>query len=270
MLIVCLLSFALMAADLYWPAMDHYRGYLRLAVTPVEWLVDAPTRVWGTADKLLADRGELQAENDRLRADMLMLARKLQRLEALSNENAYLRSLLNASQTLDDRVIMAELIGVNPDPFLHQITINKGLRDSVYLGQPVLDAGGVMGQVMEVGPYTARVLLITDTQHAVPVQVVRSGFRTLLLGNGDPRELTLDNVPDTADIEVGDLLVSSGLGQRFPSGYPVGRITEIEHDPGRPFALVKAEPTARLSTSRHVLLVFRQGQEYPSEVGGGR
>ncbi len=252
-----------MAADLYWPSMGRYRGYLTLAVTPVQWFVDAPNRLLASVDETLGDRQTLQQENHKLQADLLIVARKLQRLESLTTENAYLRQLLSASEKVDERVELAELIGVNPNPFIHQIIINKGIRNQVYLGQPVLDAEGVMGQVVEVGPYTSRVLMITDVRHAIPVQVNRSGFRSLLQGQGSSQELLLDHVPDTADIEVGDTLISSGLGQRFPTGYPVAVVTEIQHDPGRPFALVKARPTARLDKSRQLLVVFRLEPEYP-------
>lgn len=257
-----LLSLSLMAVDLYWPQMGKYRGYLTLAVTPVQWIVDLPNRLIAVMDASLENRGDLIDENEKQQADLLILARRLQRLEALQVENTYLRNLLHASKKIDERVELAELIGVNPNPFIHQIIINKGLQDQVYLGQPVLDADGVMGQVVEVGPYTSRVLLITDTQHAIPVEVNRSGFRSVLLGNGSSQELLLDHVPDTADIRVGDMLISSGLGQRFPTGYPVAEVTAIEHDPGRPFATVKAKPTARLDKSRHLLVAFRLEPQY--------
>ncbi len=248
--------------DLYWPAMGKYRGYLSLAVTPVQWIVDAPNRMLAVMDRSLEQRDDLAEQNEKLQADLLILARRLQRVEALQVENAYLRNLLHASEKIDERVELAELIGVNPNPFIHQIIINKGLQNQVYLGQPVLDADGVMGQVVEVGPYTSRVLLITDSQHAMPVEVNRSGYRSILLGKGSSDELLLNHVPDTADIQVGDHLVSSGLGQRFPTGYPVAVVTAIEHDPGRPFAIVKAKPTARLDTSRHLLVAFRLEPQY--------
>ncbi|MCW8884490.1 MAG: rod shape-determining protein MreC, partial [Motiliproteus sp.] len=214
-----------MLADLRWPSMGQYRGYLTLAVTPIQWFVDAPNRFLASMDESLEDRETLQQQNQKLQADLLILARKLQRMEALTTENGYLRGLLNAAEKIDERVELAELIGVNPNPFIHQIIINKGLQNQVYLGQPVLDADGVMGQVVEVGPYTSRVLMITDSQHAVPVQVNRSGFRSLLLGKGSLSEMVLDHVPDTADIKVGDMLISSGLAQRFPTGYPVAVVT---------------------------------------------
>ena len=151
---------------------------------------------------------------------------------------------------------MAELIGMDPNPFTHRIIINKGERDGVVLGQPVLDARGLMGQVVELMPYTSRVLLLTDTTHSIPVQVNRNGLRAIASGTGNPERLELRHVADTADIKEGDLLVSSGLGQRFPAGYPVATVKEVIHDSGQPFAIVRAVPTAALNRSRYLLLVF--------------
>jgi rod shape-determining protein MreC len=151
---------------------------------------------------------------------------------------------------------VAELIGVDPIPFTHRILINKGERDGVFLGQPVLDARGLMGQVVELMPYTSRVLLLTDTTHSIPVQVNRNGLRAIASGTGNPERLELRHVADTADIKEGDLLVSSGMGQRFPAGYPVATVNEVIHDSGQPFAIVRAIPTAALNRSRYMLLVF--------------
>jgi rod shape-determining protein MreC len=136
------------------------------------------------------------------------------------------------------------------------LLIDKGEKDGVFLGQPVLDARGLMGQVVEVMPYSARVLLLTDTTHSIPVQVNRNGLRAIASGTGNPERLELRHVADTADIKEGDLLISSGLGQRFPAGYPVATVKEVIHDTGQPFAIIRAEPTSALNRSRYVLLVF--------------
>ena len=167
-----------------------------------------------------------------------------------------LRELLNSSALVNEKVEVAELIGMDPNPFTHRIIINKGERDGVFLGQPVLDARGLMGQVVELMPYTSRVLLLTDTTHSIPVQVNRNGLRAIASGTGNPERLELRHVADTADIKEGDLLVSSGLGQRFPAGYPVATVKEVIHDSGQPFAIVRAVPTAALNRSRYLLLVF--------------
>ncbi len=193
-----------------------------------------------------------------------------------------LRELLNSSALVNEKVEVAELIGMDPNPFTHRIIINKGERDGVVLGQPVLDARGLMGQVVELMPYTSRVLLLTDTTHSIPVQVNRNGLRAIASGTGNPERLELRHVADTADIKEGDLLVSSGLGQRFPAGYPVATVKEVIHDSGQPFAIVRAVPTAALNRSRYLLLVFSdnrtaeerandaaQAQEHLDALGGG-
>lgn len=187
-----------------------------------------------------------------------MLKAKVQKLAALEAENERIRELLNSSALLDETVLVAELIGVSPDPLHHEIIINKGIKDHLIVGQPVLDAEGLMGQVVNVGPTHSRVLLITDATHAIPVQVNRNGVRSIAEGVGVLHELTLRHVSATTDIKVGDLLVSSGLGGRFPQGYPVAEVIEVTIDPGQPFAIVRAQPSAQLDRSRHVLLVFNR------------
>ena len=163
---------------------------------------------------------------------------------------------------------MAELVGIDPDPEKQLIVIDKGTEHNVFVGQPVVDANGLMGQVVSVSPFSSRVLLISDSTHSVPVQVVRSNLRLIAQGTGVTNRLELMHVQDTADINEGDVLVTSGLGNRFPVGYPVGTVNRVEHDPGKAFALVTAVPNAALDRTRHVLLVFRT--DGGGEVADGR
>ena len=256
-MIVLLLSFILIAADVTWNGMRQGRAYIALILTPVQWLVDLPAEVADEVSDVVVDRGLLMKENARLKADALLLEQKGQQLASLTEENKRLRALLNGRQRISDEVTLVELIGVNPDPFQHQVVIDQGSEDGIYLGQPVLDAGGVMGQVVEMSHYTSRVMLITDTRHAIPVELNRTGFRAIALGKGEPDELELQHVSDTTDIQEGDLLITSGLGGRFPRGYPVAVVTEVVHDPGQAFSKVRAKPSARLDKSRHLLLVDR-------------
>ncbi|ULG70853.1 rod shape-determining protein MreC [Marinobacterium sediminicola] len=245
----------LIVADLNWPKLKEGRAWLSLLVTPLQWVVDIPTRVADSLSDVLVDRASLVRENEALKSEALVLERKVQQMAALAAENIRLRELLGAGERLEPETRLVELIGVNPDPFQHEVILNKGSEDGVFAGQPVLDAGGVMGQVVSLAHYTNRTMLITDARSAIPVEVNRNGFRAIALGKGALDELELEHVPDTADIREGDLLVTSGLGGRFPRGYPVARVKEVIRDPGRPFTLVKAEPTARLDRSRHLLLV---------------
>ena len=201
-------------------------------------------------------RSRLLQENGALRSEVLVLRRKLQRDASLAAENFRLRQLLNSSDLIQDRVLIAELIGVSPDPLVHKVMVNRGSEHGVYKGQAVLDAKGLMGQVVQVGDRHAFVLLITDASHAMPVLLNRTGARLVAQGSGSLYEMTLRHVANTQDIQAGDLLVSSGLGQRFPAGYPVAEVSSVEVDASKRFAKVLVKPKAELDRSRHVLLVF--------------
>ncbi|MDH4869655.1 rod shape-determining protein MreC [Pseudomonas sp. BN515] len=256
LLVFAVLSAALMVVDARFDTLKPMRSQMGLVLTPFYWLADLPVRVWDGVSDQFTSRSTLIAENEKLKAESLLMQRRLQKLATLTEQNVRLRELLNSSALVDEKVLVSELIGVDPNPFTHRILIDKGEKDGVFLGQPVLDARGLMGQVVEVMPYTARVLLLTDTTHSIPVQVNRNGLRAIASGTGNPERLELRHVADTADIKEGDLLVSSGLGQRFPAGYPVATVKEVIHDSGQPFAIVRAVPTAALNRSRYMLLVF--------------
>lgn len=250
------LSVALMVVDARFDLLKPVRSQMGLVLMESYWITDLPQRAWQGVAGQFGSRNELIAENEKLKTEALLLQGRLQKLAALTEQNVRLRELLNSSALVDEKVEVAELIGVDPNPFTHRILINKGERDGVFLGQPVLDARGLMGQVVELMPYTSRVLLLTDTTHSIPVQVNRNGLRAIASGTGNPERLELRHVADTADIKEGDLLVSSGMGQRFPAGYPVATVNEVIHDSGQPFAIVRAIPTAALNRSRYMLLVF--------------
>lgn len=269
LLVLAVLSVALMVADARFDTFKPLRSQLGMLLTPFYWVTDLPVRLWDAVDQQFSSRSELLAENEKLKAEGLLMQRRLQKLATLTEQNVRLRELLNSSALVDERVLVSELIGVDPNPFTHRILIDKGGRDGVFVGQPVLDARGLMGQVVEVMPYSARVLLLTDSTHSIPIQVNRNGLRAIAVGTGNPESLELRHVADTADIKEGDLLVSSGMGQRFPSGYPVAIVKEVIHDSGQPFAIVRAVPTAALNRSRYMLLVFsdpRSAEQRASEA----
>ncbi|HFK2286412.1 rod shape-determining protein MreC, partial [Pseudomonas aeruginosa] len=253
---LAVLSVSLMVVDARFDYLEPVRSKLGMVLTPFYGLAEMPVRAWEGVRDQFSSRSELIAENERLKAESLLMQRRVQKLAALTEQNVRLRELLNSAALVDDKVLVSELIGVDPNPFTQRIMIDKGENDGVFVGQPVLDASGLMGQVVEVMPYTARVLLLTDTTHSIPVQVNRNGLRAIAVGTGNPERLELRYVADTADIKEGDLLVSSGLGQRFPAGYPVATVKEVIHDSGQPFAVVRAVPTAKMNRSRYVLLVF--------------
>ena len=258
-------SVILIVLDVRFTQLDPVRTVISSALTPFQWLSDVPHKFANGTLFLFTSRSELEEELDLLRDRVLVLERKSQKLASVTAELNRLRELLNASRLLDEGVVVSELVAASPDPGNQFIVIDKGIEDGVYNGQAVLDANGLMGQVIEVNEFRSRVLLISDNRHAVPVQVNRNGLRAIAYGVGSLDFLELANVPDTADIQIGDLLVSSGLGGRFPRGYPVARVSNIEHHAGRPFATVQAKPEAQLNRSRLLLLVFKSGQDTVSQ-----
>ena len=250
------LSLFLIAADYKTNWTGGSRVALSYIAMPFYWIANQPRNIWQGLDSYFTSRETLMAENERLHSEARVLHGKLQKLVSLTAENVRLRELLSSSTVLQDSVLVAELVNVSPDLLKQQIVIDKGEDDGVYIGQPVIDAYGLVGQVVEVNVTQARVILISDSRHAIPVQVNRNGVRAIAEGSGQIDTLLLPNVVATTDIKAGDLLVSSGLGQRFPVGYPVGVVESAVQDPGKDFLKVIARPSAKLDRSRYVLLVF--------------
>ncbi len=246
-----------MMVDHRWNHLERVRSALSVVIYPLQYVVSLPFHTSNWLSDLSSTREELFADRERLQKENLELQARLQKFEALETENVRLRGLLDSSFSIGDRVLVAELIAVDLDPFRQQVLINKGSRSGIYIGQPVLDANAVMGQVTHVTPNTATVLLITDAQHALPIQVNRNGLRTIAFGTGIINRLELPQLPNNAEIEVGDLLVTSGFGGHFPAGYPVARVTDVQREPGRPFATIFATPTAHLERTNEVLLVWQ-------------
>ena len=259
-----LLSIGFMTVDHREHHLDSVRGGLSVLVYPLQWLVDLPGSTSEWFRESLSTRRELQEDNASLRTQQLVLNTQLQKLESLEAENRRLRALLDSSFQVGKRpMLIAGLLSVDMDPYRHQIELNKGTLDHLFEGQPLLDSQGVMGQLIHVGPFTSTAMLITDPSHAIPVQVNRNGLRTIALGTGAIDRLELPHIPDNADIRVGDLLVTSGLGGRFPPGYPVAEVIDVEQDPGRAFSHVTARPRALLDRSREVLVVWPPELEGP-------
>ena len=245
--------------------VEHIRHTLSFGTAPIYHISNFPAVVSRWVRGSTTSRSDLADENERLRNQNLLLQRRVQKLVALSAENVRLRELLNSSALVDDSVLVTEIIGVDSDPYRHEIIINRGTNKGIQVGFPVLDSTGLMGQVVATGITTSRILLITDPLHATPVQVNRNGIRAIVVGSGSLSKLHVIHVPDTADLRVGDILVSSGLGGRFPFGYPVAEISRIEHDPGEPFAIVEATPLSKLDRARHTLVVMDQEAKFDFE-----
>ena len=254
--LLAIVSLALMLLDHQQDHLRSVRQGLAYAVYPIRAMVDLPFNIWQSATESLAGREELQLENERLTREQFNANYRLQRLAALEVENARLRELLDSTIRLDGRVLVAEILSVDLDPYRQRFVVNRGLGDGVFVGQALLDAKGVVGQVVSVGPVTAEVVLITDADHALPVSVNRNGLRTIAVGTGDSTRLRLPYLTNSADIQVGDLLVSSGLGGVFPSGRPVAEVLEVRIRPGQSFADVIAAPVSALDREQEVLLVW--------------
>jgi len=236
--------------------LENIRKGLTILLYPVQYAINLPISAVSWIGDSLTLRSTLSEENGELHDENLVLKARLQKFSALEAENARLRELLDSSPKAGERVLIAELLSVDMDPFRRQFVINKGSNHDVFTGQPVLDANGVMGQVIYISPLSSMVTLITDPSHAIPVQVNRNGLRAIAIGTGSLNQLEIPHIPNNVDIQEGDLLVSSGLGGRFPSGYPVARILKIDRNPAVPFARIIAEPTAQLERNKEVLLIW--------------
>jgi rod shape-determining protein MreC len=236
--------------------LEPFRSMIGTLVSPLQVMAEVPYLLADEVGEVASTHESLRARNAELERRILELTQVSQQYLSLRTENERLRALLGSRARLPAEVMVAELVAVVPTPNTHQVIIDKGSDSGITLGQAVLDAQGLFGQVVEVDRFTSRVLLIVDESHAVPVQVNRSGVRSVAAGTGDLDHLVLENVPVTADIQEGDLMESSGLGGRFPRGYPVGIVTSVVIDDSSPYAAVEVRPLAALDRSRHVLLVF--------------
>jgi rod shape-determining protein MreC len=255
-LILILISIVLMYLDHRENHLDAVRKGVGVAVYPFQLIVDAPVRFWAWLGESTTSRGDLQREVARLNAERLLTNARLQRLTALEAENARLRALLDARSKVRDEVRVAEIMAVDANPYEHNLVIDIGSRDGVYDGQAIVDADGVVGQVIKTGLMTAQAVLISDTDHALPVEVNRNGLRTIAVGSGEIDRLDLPFLPNNADIRAGDLLVTSGLGGAFPAGYPVAIVDTVTRIPQEPFADVNAKPSAALDQVREVMLIW--------------
>ena len=265
-LILMAVSIVMMGMDRNNDRLSGLRSAIDTLVYPLRVAVDAPVSLWRWGDDALTERQALELENSRLEAERLLTNARLQRYASLEAENARLRAMLEATTRVTDRVRVAALMSVSANPFRHSIVIDKGTRDGVYDGQSMIDANGVVGQVIEAGLLASQCVLISDPDHALPVEVNRNGLRTIARGTGEYDRLDLPFLPNNADIEVGDLLITSGLGGAFPAGYPVAVVTEVLRIPSEPFASVSAEPASSLNQVREIMLVWSSDDDGRDEA----
>jgi len=254
-IIFVVLSFILLVNDQRNNYLSVLRNSIAIAIYPLQSAVEIPSRLTNWFDLRIKSKEILIQENQNLLSQQKINSSILQRYESLEQENERLKQILNAANNLDNKVEITRIISVNVNPYRHTIVIDKGERDGVYNGQVLLDADGVIGQILHTNFLTSEAILISDSDHALPVEINRNGLRTIVLGNGSFTKLDVPYIPNNADIEIGDLLVTSGLGGKFPSGYPVAKVDFIESDLSEQFYKVSAKPIAYLNQVREVMLL---------------
>jgi rod shape-determining protein MreC len=256
LVLLAALSILVMILDHQGQHLQKIRSALSVLASPIPFVAALPARVGGAVANFFSSDQELQQDLETLREERLQLLARLQRLEVLEAENNRLRSMLGSAARVAERVLAADLLGVSLEPFTRKIVVARGTNDEVYVGQPVIDAHGVMGQITQVSSYISYATLITDPGHAIPVMVNRNGLRTIVFGTGDQDSVSVPYLTSASDIREGDLLISSGMGGIFPPGYPVGVVTRIANDPNEAFLEITAKPAAQINHSKQVLLIW--------------
>ena len=255
-----LLALGLIIVDKRYERLIKIRQYLSVVAYPVQVAVASPFDGWNWFKDSVTTRDALRADKAKLEAELRVAQFRLQRYEALEAETQRLRALRDSTAGVTDRFVIGDVMDVDLDAFRERVLVDKGAGDGVYVGQAVLDSGGVFGQVARVGQLTSEVILVSDPAHAIPVQINRTGLRTIAVGTGDLSRLKLPYLPTSADVIVGDLLVTSGLGGGFPAGYPVGTVAEVKRDPAQSLADVDVKPAAALDRSRELMFVWLKPQ----------
>jgi rod shape-determining protein MreC len=255
-----LLALALIIVDKRYDHLGKIRRLLSVVAYPVQVAVASPFEGWHWFRDSITTRDALRTDKTKLEAELRVAQFRLQRYEALEAETQRLRALRDNTAGVTDRFVIGEVMNVDLDAFRERVLVDKGAGDGIYVGQAVLDSGGVFGQVARVGQLTSEVILVSDAAHAIPVQINRNGLRTVAMGTGDTNRLKLPYLPTSADVVAGDLLVTSGLGGGFPAGYPVGTIAEVKRDAAQSLADVDVKPAAALDRSRELLFVWLKPQ----------
>lgn len=250
-----LISIVLMIYDHRSNQTEKLRSSLTTVVAPIQFSVSKPIEVAEWLKASFSTHQQLTQQNANLKSQLLLQKAEMQKIISLQKENKQLRALLRSTPNLQTNYQVAQILAISLEPFLAQVVLDKGKDDLVYIGQPVLDSTGLMGQVIQIGSLTSRVMLVSDSRSAVPVQDERTGIRAIMVGQGSNRPLKLINVPQTSDIRVGDELTTSGLGLKFPVGYPVGVVIKVKNQPGQHFSSITVRPSANLQKSRQVLLI---------------
>jgi len=255
LVLVLFCSVLLIFFDHKMASFESFRGYLQSMVSPLQYLANTPKQAMTWASENITTRTQLLAENQQYRLNELKFHEQAMQLDIIKQENERLRSLLASPLRGELKKMVVEILSVDSDPYSHQVVINRGAGDGVYDGQPVIDALGIVGQILHVGQTNSRVILITDISHAVPVRVQRNGLRLIATGSGQIDRLNHTFVSQSADIKTGDILVTSGLGGKYPEGYPVSQVSFVSNDESREFMRVFSTPIAQIDRLRYLLLL---------------
>lgn len=255
-MVLVALSLAMMLIDHRTQQFEKFRNILQTVVYPVMFISTIPREVIRGVTGSMEISSNLQTDNDSLRQENLLLHSRLEKLHSLEADNRRLKRLLGQSEQIAEHVLLAELVEVSLEPYTQKISLNKGSSDDVYVGQPVINGDGVIGQVVHTSQFQSTVTLLTDPGSAIPVMVMRNGLRGVLFGTGVRNKLAMPYLTADADIRVGDLLISSGMGGRFPTGYPVATVTEVRQDPSDEFLTINTLPVTQLDHGREVLLIW--------------
>jgi len=265
LILVLCCSVALIFFDHKMSSFETVRGYLQTMVSPLQYLANAPKQIMNWASTNVVTRRQLMKENQDFRESELFFQEQAMQLSVVRLENERLRSLLSSPVRNEIKKMFAEILSVDSDPYSHQVVINRGANDGVYEGQPVLDEKGIVGQILHVGSSSSRVILISDISHAIPVRIQRNGLRLIASGSGQIDRLIHNFVPHSADVKEGDLLVTSGLGGKYPEGYPVARVVMVRTDESREFATIYSEPVAQIDRLRYMLLLSKDQPQNESK-----
>ena len=252
-----ILSFGLIYLDHKDQYLNKVRSYISATIYPLYVATNAPKNIFLNLKESMGQREKIVLENQRLKTENIALSSKIQKIYKLEKENRRLHELLDSKPKSEDVFVLAEIIAENPDPFKHRIIINKGSKDNVQINQSVADSKGIIGHIIRDQIFGSEVLLITDPEHAIPIEVARTGLRSIALGTGSYEEIQLSFLAANTDVQKGDILLTSGLGEQYPSGYPVGVIEQVSVIEGEPFLEVLAKPLAKLTNINEVWVIQR-------------
>ncbi|CUX96147.1 Cell shape-determining protein MreC [Candidatus Gullanella endobia] len=254
--LIAIVAIATIFADSKLEIFVKIRTYMDMAITPIYFLVDGPRQIFDNISQILTTHIQLALENRKLRKELFLKNSDQLLLDQYKKENAHLRELLGSPLRKNEHKMITRTISTNTDLYSDHIIIDKGLNHGVYVGQPVISDKGVVGQVTATNKFTSRVMLICGTSHALPIQVLRNNIRVIIAGNGCNKDLKLEHLPGNTDIRVGDVLVTSGLGGRFPEGYPVAVVSSVKVDTKRAYTIIHARPSAGFQHLNYLLLLW--------------